>query len=416
MHFPALNRVECAILHTQFHPLDGKRLFQEIQKLTIELNYAPEVQLMATSTVNDIHVHAAGHRILVSQNDQPLEPEGFRNALTTPYTGMVFPDARAAVEQHRANTFITIAKGVLDTQIIPEKLRELLGEDAYDEMSAKASFRTPEEADRAWKFCCELTKLIINNNPASAVHWCVSDNLVPQPLFERLTEDDDLTLLNVRPYLTSSAGKLGDGLPLGMYLHGSQWVIGKMIEFEEAPVPFSWMMDVVVGFIKMCQIRGSILPDRNTFSTEGEDWTVAVFHEKIEGHTAWEKVRLVVVNAPQFGIFGDTTAKRYHKYESADDIRARAEDEKNEVHAANDPQPCYRRAATEADLTGPGTPAEDAPPASGGTARETPVRRHDMRELREFAKRSSAPAPAAAKMTGETKGLLNRARGWFSRT
>ena len=413
MHFPALNRVECAILHDDFKPLDGNIIFQKIQQLAYELKFAPEVQLMITSTGKDIHVHAGGHRILVSQNDQPLEPDGFRNALTTPYTGYVFPDARDVVARHTANTFVTIAKGVLDTQVLPEKMREILG----DEIAFASSFCTLEEADRARTFCCELTKLIIEHNPASALHWCVSDNLIPQTLFQRITEDDDLTLLNVRPFLSSSAGRLGEGLPLGMYLHGSQWVIGKMIEFEEAPVPFPWMMEVVMGFIKMCQVRGSILPDRNTFSTEGEDWTVAVFHEKIEGHTAWEKVRLVVVNAPQFGIYGDTTAKRYHKYDSAEDVRRRAEEEQHEVCAANDPQSFERRAdlaPVSNQIQGTAISASDA---ANDPSRSRPIKtkRQDMNELRAFAKQSSDHAAAYTSANNRPKGFLSKARVWFSK-
>ncbi|ASP36339.1 hypothetical protein [Labrenzia sp. VG12] len=417
MHIPALNRVECAILHDEFNPLDGTILFQKIEKLAIDLGYAAEVQLMITSTGKDIHVHAGGHRILVSQNDTPLGPDGFQSALTTPYTGFVFPDAREVVARHKANTFITIAKGILDTQFLSEKMREICGDDALAQMLPDESFCTLEEADRARTLCAELTKLLIGHNPASALHWCVSDNLVPQPLFERLTQDEDLTFLNIRPFLTSSSGQLGEGRPLGMFLHGSQWVIGKMIEFEEAPVPFSWMMEVVTNFIKMCQIRGSILPDRNIFSTEGEDWTVAVFHEKIDGHTAWEKVRLQVINAPQFGIHGDTTAKRSLKYDNEQDIRARAEEEQHEVHAANDPQPFHRRPD---DPSGPSRQASPPGRAAAGAndCAPEPLRRanrQDMQALREFAKRASTQSQAAADPARKPNSLLAKARRLLGR-
>lgn len=416
MQIPPLDRVECAILHDQFKPLDGNALFREVERLAIGLGYADDVQLMVSSTYKDIHVHAGGHRILVSQNEEPLAPDGFRNALSTPYTGFALPDAQEIVHRHKANTFVTVAKGMLDTKLFSSELRAIAG-DMFDKIDAASGFVTQEEAQRAMTLCHEVCKLVIGHNPASALHWCVSDNLVPQSFFEGTAKDRDYTLLNIRPFLTSSANRIGDGLPLGMVVNGSQWVIGKMIEFEEAPVPFPWMMEVVYGFIRMCQLRGSILPDRNTFSTEGEDWTVAVFHEKIEGHAAFEKVRLVVVNAPQFGIYGDTTAARYHTYDSAEDVRRRAEEEQHEVTAANDPQSFDRRADTDPvainshESTGPAAAAANDP----DRIRVIKTTRPDMNELRALAKRSSERGAAPPPAERGSKGLLSRARVWFSR-
>ncbi|WP_299480083.1 hypothetical protein [uncultured Roseibium sp.] len=412
MDIPALDRVECAILHEEFNPLDGNVIFQAIQRLSRELNYAPEVQLIVSSTRKDVHVHANGHRILVSQNTEPLEPEGFRTALSTPYTGFVLPNAHDVVMRHKANTFITIAKGFLDSQLLREKFGSLL--DGLDNsIDDQTSFKTLEEADRARTFCYALAKLIIGHNPAIAIHWCVSDNLVPQTYFEGVAKDGDYTLLNIRPFLSSSAGRLGEGLPLKMVVHGSQWIIGKMIEFEEAPVPFPWMMEIVYGFIKLCQIRGSILPDNNTFGNEDEDWSVAVYHEKIEGHSAWDKVRLVVVHAPEFGIFGDTTAKRYHRYESAEDIRQRAEEEKHEVTAANDPQPYDRRPDPTAEPAGSGDRLPPQAEVANDTRREIKItqQKQDLSALRDFARRSSTSDQASS--DDPQQSWLSRAKGLF---
>ncbi|WP_420335975.1 hypothetical protein [Roseibium sp.] len=410
MEIPALESVECAILHEQFKPLDGNVLLRSIQELARQLDFAPQIQLIPSSTQKDIHVFANGHRILVSQNPQPLEPEGFRTALTTPYTGFVLPNAHDVVMRHKANTFITIGKGFLDSRHIREHGGSPL---LLEAVNAVSSFTTLAEADRARAFCYALTKLIIGHNPASAIHWCVSDNLVSQAIFESAAKDGDITLLNIRPYLSSSAGRLGEGLPLKMIVHGSQWIIGKMIEFEEAPVPFPWMMEVVYGFIRVCQIRGSILPHNNTFGDEDNNWSVAVYHEKIEGDSAWDKVRLVVVNAPQFGIHGDTTAKRYHKYENEEDIRKRAEEEDHEVTAANDPQPFGRRP----DAASDGVGSSDRQPAESEVAndsrRETRItqQKQDLNALRDFARRSSTPDKAES--NEPTKGWLSRAKGLF---
>jgi len=331
MQIPALPSVECAILHDQFNPLDGKLVFHAIQTIAKEINFIldpMDVQLMPGSDQYNVYVFAGGHRILVSQSQEPLGAAGFRNALTTPYTGMILPDAHDIVQRHTSNTFVTISKGVFDT---PADLKAKLG----GELAQLDSFLALEDADKARDFCRLLVNALIRNNPATAIHWCVSDNLVSQEFYEQANKSD-MNLLNLRPFLSSSAGRMGDGLPLGMVLNGSQWVVGKMVSFEEAPVPFSWMMEVALGFIKMCQLRGSIIPHNESFGVEEENWTVGVVHEPAREGAEWEHVKLVVVDAPEFGIHGDASAKRTFKYESSEDIRKRAEEERKEIRAAND--------------------------------------------------------------------------------
>ena len=330
MKIPALPAVECAILHEAFKPMNGGALFSAIEALAAKYGFSQSCQLMVTSTEKDVHVLAGNYRILVSQNSEPLGPEGFRTALTTPFTGMIFPDAREAVERHRANSFITVGKGPVS---LPE---EMFRSDLGSALADLSAFTTSEDAARAMKLCQELAQMLIGGNPASAIHWCVSDNLVPQAFFDRAIAANDPTLLNIRPFLTSSAGRMGEGLPIGITANGSQWLLGKMVAFDEAKVPLPWMLETLYGFVNLCLVRGSLIPHMDTFSVEGEDWQVGVFHEKIDGFDGWELVRLKLLHHPKFGIHGQAKTKRQFEYKSVEDVRRRAEEEKREVKAAND--------------------------------------------------------------------------------
>lgn len=335
MQIPSVNSIECAILHDNFEPISGQQILDKIKRLAAKYYGSVDVKLMVSSTDKDIHVLVGKDRIMVSQNNQPLGPEGFRLALTTPYTGLVFPEARQMVERHRANTFVTVARGVLpDIPVSAKVFGDLMG--AVDHLN---NFTTSEEAEMAMKLCIDLSRFIVSQHKACAMHWCASDNLVSQETFERYTADGDPLMIGLRPFLSSSTGRLGKGEPLGMVANGSQWFLGKMILFEEAKVPLEWLLPMMHNFIKICRERGSVFGHNESFSVEGHDWTIGIYHEKIEGFDKWEQVRLSLVHGPQFGVYGDTSARRTFKYDSMDDIRERAEVEKREVRAANDLPP-----------------------------------------------------------------------------
>ncbi len=163
MQIPALPSVECAILHDQFKPLDAQLIFRSVKRLAAKFKIAPDVQLMQGSTETCVFVHAGGHRVLVSQYPQPLGAEIFRNALMTPYTATILPNAQDVVARHGAHTLVTIGKIMSG---FPAEVADKDGNQVHD----AEAYSNAEEAERAMFFCRELSKLIIQNNPAAALH------------------------------------------------------------------------------------------------------------------------------------------------------------------------------------------------------------------------------------------------------
>ncbi len=327
MDIASLPKVECAILHNQFNPLDNTVVIESLQRLSGVLNFAPKIQLMDTSNDTDIHVHVGGYRILISQNAQPAESKAFKNALTTPYTSMVFPNADDVVARHQATTLVTIARGLFD--LSPEAM--LFKENS----SATSSFNTYDEALRAMVLCRELVKLLIVNNPAAALHWCPSDNLVSQDFFERNCEGD-MMLLNIRPFLASKVGAIVDGKPMGMVVHGSPWLIGRQIEFVEACVSFPWMMEAVLAFITLCHKQGSIPVNLDSYGLQGAEWRVGVEHEPAKMQDRWDKVKLVPVHVPEFGFLREADTRFADHDDNLADVRHEVETERLEILNAHD--------------------------------------------------------------------------------
>lgn len=301
MKIAALQTVDSAVLHEQYKPIDMNSVLEGCKTLCSKIGFEADVFLSEESNQEHLQIHVGGHKIVIRQEDKPLDPEGFRSALGTTYTGMIFPNAREAVESHTAYTFISISKGLFD---FPEEISTLLG----PQLSATNSYTQSDDVKRVMNLCRELVDLIIDNNLASAIHWCPSDNLV-SPAFFQKQSTGDMTLLNLRPVLTSSFGRMGDGEPIGMTLNGSQWLIGKLVIFEETPVPFAWMMHVAFAFVKMCQARGSLIEDNGTFEVDGENWSIGVSYDESNAHSECGNIRLSVLKAAEFGIIAEPEAQ-----------------------------------------------------------------------------------------------------------
>jgi hypothetical protein len=367
VNIPPLPHVECALLHDSFAPIDGQELFNLVQALAAKFGYGAQCQLIVSSTHKDIHVFVGDHRILISQNERPLAPDGFQTALSTPFTSMVFPNARDVVMRHAANTFITVGKGPAP---IPD---DLMRADATGTIAKISAFTTSQEALRAINLCQSLTAYVAGRHAASAVHWCVSDNLVPPAFFEKAVQSGDVTLLNIRPFLTSSSGRLGPGLPIGVTANGSQWLLGKVVMVEEATVPLEWVLTMLYGFVHVCLQRGALLEHNHSFSVEGQDWQVGVFHEKIEDFDGWEMLRLKIMHLPEYGIHGKVPAKRTISYKSVEDLKHQA---------------AVERAASPANAT-------------------------SVAQLRAMARSSAANTSGSASQSGRQHGLGGRLRSLF---
>lgn len=293
--------VECAVLHREFNPIDGDDLLRAVEAAARRHHLAENCKRFASPTGNDVYVFAGEYSILVSQNPKPLGPQGFQSALNQVFTHMVFPGAAEAVADHRANSFVTLNVGVpgfgqafLDSELG----RDLVQFDPS--MAAKSAFVTSEDATRASRVCYELSDFIINHNPACAVHWCVSDNLVNQETFKAAASQ--IEALNCRPAFFSSAGRLAKRVPLGLVATGSQIVFGKIVSIDEVAVPPEALLKVFYAFIAYCRHRGALIADRETFSLEGEDWKAGVLHQAAKEPGADEMVRIKILSFPQYGI------------------------------------------------------------------------------------------------------------------
>ncbi len=125
--------------------------------------------------------------------------------------------------------------------------------------------------------------------------------LRPQQFID-LRGDDALLLLDMNPQLFSSANKMEEGAPLGCLLVTSHYLVGKIVIFEEAPVPLGWMIERLHGFLSYCLERGELIGDGETFGDEDGEWVILVRHAPPEKPELPGEVHLKVLYSKEHGI------------------------------------------------------------------------------------------------------------------
>lgn len=318
MQVAPLRNVEVAILHDRFNPIDRPRLSAAVQALAAQSGLQTPMEPLGGDGATNIYVGNGAWYLLLSQSNQPLGPQGFTNALNQPATHLADQDMTAAVREHRANSFVTLGKGVpvtreLESQLTDERLLPALMSAPPELLRPMNIFdgRVPQplithmtdlaDVKMAMELAAALTGLLVGNNPARAIHWCMSDNLMPQSHFEAITNSGvGLTPLALRPNLFSSHNRLEPGKPLGMVLQGSQFLLGRPLRFEEAPIDMSWIMSMCAGFITYSHMRGAVIGDGETFGSSADE-KIRFRHVAPSENLPLGEYVLTAEEVPQFG-------------------------------------------------------------------------------------------------------------------
>lgn len=293
MKIQPINSMECALLHNRYAPMAESRLATFVETHAKAVGCSGECHHSSTSAgVSKFNV--GEYQIMVSQFEEALPKNGFGGCLPQPITQLMMPDAEQRVDLHIAHSFISISR-----QVPTNDARLDFDISAADPLD----FFFSEDSQRAMTLGYLLADALHRNNPATAIHWLPSDHLVSPQMFESAALGPSLTPFFVRPYLYSSSGAIGSGNPVGMVANGSQYLLGKPVVFEEAPVDYPWIIERVWQFIDKCLKDGAVLAHGSSFQIEADE-VVEVVHKGPEAINPMGSYTLVARNVPKFGISG----------------------------------------------------------------------------------------------------------------
>lgn len=227
------SRVEAALLYDEFQPF----AYSDFAK-RLELVFADQVTVKLGAHQDGIWgiLVVGGHVVKLSQNPQPLGPEGFQPVLNSPATKMRLPEAAQLVSAHKQNIFITVGD---DDVLTPDIDTSSFGKDFGDIVSS--TFSKPETpsvekfSTRVFLTRLMVSQLIAMNRP-SLVHWCQSDQLFrPQEL--ELTRDPRGMAVQLHPSFFSSGASEQGTQKIGFHCFGSEHICGHHMVVNETAAP-----------------------------------------------------------------------------------------------------------------------------------------------------------------------------------
>ena len=252
------DEIDCALLFGQFYPPI------DVAPVIHFLNSAfpgAEFRLAAGGQEESFFVLSGNGPlfVLVSQNRRPLPPEGFRQALHSPFQQILAPHIDQAVAEHTGNVSITVSHKLPPGDLVTPAL--------------KVSKQPAPLVERKIRICQVLANHLTAPLEASAVHWCQSNLLLTPELLRTAAADAHFpSPIIIHPQLFSSGEPVGGRHSVGFKTFGARFVIGHEILFTEAPADLRWMIERTLNFLQMAHINGyRLIPDGESFGATADE-------------------------------------------------------------------------------------------------------------------------------------------------
>ena len=204
----------------------------------------------------------------------PCNPEVFRAALSSAYTGIVTPDIRDRLTRTQSHILLEVSHGVLG------------GVDASPEFAGlfAAIGRPPEGAtqkqfERRLGTLALMTRIASDHTMPLAVHWTQSDQLMAGEACDALAALDGIGPLYVHPFLYGPTPNSGDEALVGIRTFGARHWLGREVLIKPNVLPWAVNYETILAFLRVATMaNGYIIPDNDTFGPEDRSLSYRVLH------------------------------------------------------------------------------------------------------------------------------------------
>lgn len=207
--------------------------------------------------------------------DRPADPQAFRAALASPYTGLVTPDIRERLARTDTHILLEVSHGVLAGVEEDPALAGLL-----DAVGHKRAGASQTAFERRLRVLTLMTRIVIDHAMPLAVHWTQSDTLLSGDLFDRIAAGDETPgPLHIHPILFGPRPAPGDEPLMGLRTFGVRHWLGREIIIQPNVLPWAANLEAAFAFLRVATMPdGYVIPDGDTFGPEDRRLSCRVLH------------------------------------------------------------------------------------------------------------------------------------------
>lgn len=388
-----LPTVDTQVLFRDYQPIDGQEIFDFIVRTAISMGVpANDCNLLKTSTDKDIRVLCGNYHCLVTQT-VPLESGKHLEAALEAFSVKTsFPEAADVVRRSSACTQISVQKGLIPHDAVPQGL--------MDVAAKMTAFCDTEEARVAMALARAMTRFVVEKRKPDAVFWGPSLFLMKPEMFLELDQDETADLIYLHPHLHGEVDPDTGKQLVGVIGAGAPALIGYALEFRPCALPPDYLVRKMYEFLAFVQTSGRPIRDGEVFGKD-ETEKIQVLHHLPRNGGAPE-IELKVVHNPDLGIVREEVPTIYRHYDAdcrqVDQTVTGGEeadlDPNDPVDAAILEQLRALHNKTSGNTHAPGTAQPEPIQADAPVARPP---EEDVPVMPEFSRRQDPPAPPPAR-------------------
>lgn len=207
--------------------------------------------------------------------DRPANPELFRPALSSRFTGLLTPDIRERIARSASHVILEVSHGVTGGVEDQPDIAAM-----FASIGRERSGATQAQFERRLQVLALIARIAIEHAVPLAVHWTQSDLLLAAELFDEFAAAGDMPgPLHIHPCLFAPRPAAADEALIGLRTFGARHWLGREILIEPNVLPWAANYETILAFMRVANApNGYVIPDGDTFGPEDRSLSYRVIH------------------------------------------------------------------------------------------------------------------------------------------
>jgi hypothetical protein len=209
--------------------------------------------------------------------DGPANPDAFRAALSSSFTGLATPDIRDRIARTQSHILVEASHGVMGGVEDDPKIAAM-----FSEIGVPKAGATQAQFQRRLTVLALMTRITAEHAMPLAVHWTQSDQLIGGEQCDALAAIEPPSPLHIHPFLYGPQHAPGDTSLIGIRTFGARHWLGREILIKPNVLPWAANYETILAFLRVATVaNGYVIPDGDTFGPEDRSLSYRVLHHDV---------------------------------------------------------------------------------------------------------------------------------------